>query len=419
VNLGYSADNFSISVMRGIRMPNDSDERKLWFEYIKTLNERQLQKSQRSGITTYVLLATLVGLLYRFGPQIPQFMAQADKVRASTTIFVLVTVAVSSFYGAVLGVEIFCAGEGDFRATPKSAEALSRTFYGSFAFVGVAFICLEVWTAISSFPQTKFTKYFLLTHALWLAVNIAFPLFSYRRLAKEAKDIKNPLPRFSPFRYPRRAVLPSVAWTFIWSALATVSLEQYLRTVPGYGLQPFKAAGITLIAMVIVIYMIARSIGNATQQQYFGLERDIVLNRMTPEEIRERYLRDLSGPDMAQWLDEAVITLDRKEEHLQQELDSAQGKVKEISAISVAYPAERKERAALAINRLRKALEDCVYEYDVLSFQTDFFVKSYKTPEENEALNRRFTAWAEKYRAFRLKAAEATRVLAELTKIGG
>ncbi len=93
--------------------------------------------------------------------------------------------------------------------------------------------------------------------------------------------------------------------------------------------------------------------------------------------------------------------------------------MKEISAISVDYPAERKERAALAINRLRKALEDCVYQYDVLSFQTNFFVQSHKTPEENEALNKRFTAWAKKYTAFRPKAAEATKVLAELTKIGG
>jgi hypothetical protein len=400
-------------------MPNDSDERKLWFEYIKTLNERQLQKSQRSGITTYVLLATLIGLLYRFGPQIPQFLGQADKVRAGVTIFVLLTVAVGSFYLAVAAVEMFCAGEDDFRAMPKSAETLIRLFYGSFPFVGVAFICLEVWIAISSFPQTKFTKYLLFTHALWLATNIVFPLVSYRRLAKKAKDIRNPLPRFSPLRFPRWGFLSSVAWTFIWSALGTVSLERYLRTLPGYGLQPFKAAGISLIAVVIVGYMIARSVRNATQQQHFGLERDIVLNRMTPEEIREKYLRDLSGPDMAQWLDEALMTLDRKEEHLHGELDLARGKVKEISAISTAYQAERKERATLAINNLRKALQDCAYQYQMLTFQTDFFVKSYKTQEENEALRKRFTAWAEKYRAFEPKAAETTKVLDELTKLAG
>jgi len=55
---------------------NESDERKLWFDYIKTLNARQLGAAQRSGVTTYVLLVTLIGIIYRFGPHVPQFVAQ-------------------------------------------------------------------------------------------------------------------------------------------------------------------------------------------------------------------------------------------------------------------------------------------------------------------------------------------------------
>jgi hypothetical protein len=83
---------------------NDNEERKLWFEYIKTLNERRLQSSQRSGVTTYVLVATLIGLLYRFGPDVPQFVTQPDKVRAAVTSFVLITVIVFSFLISTLSI---------------------------------------------------------------------------------------------------------------------------------------------------------------------------------------------------------------------------------------------------------------------------------------------------------------------------
>jgi hypothetical protein len=207
--------------------------------------------------------------------------------------------------------------------------------------------------------------------------------------------------------------------TIIWFVLGGISLVRYLKTLSNYGLQPFKAASVDLIFISIVSYMILRSLGTANQHRYLGLERDIVLNRMAPAEIRDRYLRDLSGPDMAQWLDDAFVSLDLKEEHLKRERDSAREKLTEITGINAEYRAERKPRAVAVAEKLRGAIHDCMSQYDVLTFQTEFFVDSYKTQEENEALKERFKLLKERHGAFKEKVSETLKVYDELTKISG
>lgn len=395
---------------------NDADERKLWFDYVKTLNERQLQVSQRTGVTTYVLLATLVGLFYRFGPRLPQFVTQPDNVRASLVVFALLTIVLSSFLFAIAAVEMYLIGESDFRAAPKSSEHSIPVLYGIFAAIGAAFVSFLVWIAISS--ADHFRRYVLLVYALWMTVNVVGPILSYRRLAKKAKDIKNPLPRFSIFRHPPWANLIGCVLMLIWLVLGGVAVVRYLKLLPNCGLQPFKAASLGVITISIVSYMVLRSLSNASQYRYFGLERDIVLNRMTPAEIRERYLRDLSGPDMAQWLDDAFVTLDLKEEYLKREHDAGQEKLKEIASINAEYRIERKERAEAVRQKLKKAIDDCVSQYEVLTFQTRFFFDSYTTHEEREALGERFTFVRKKIRAFKEKLPESFKLLDELKKLG-
>jgi uncharacterized coiled-coil DUF342 family protein len=163
--------------------------------------------------------------------------------------------------------------------------------------------------------------------------------------------------------------------------------------------------------------MFLRFLGNASQHQFFRLERDIVLNKMTPVEIRTRYLRDLSGPDMAQWLDEALAALDLKEELLLREQESAKQKVKEIAGSNAEYRTERNERAATGVNQLKKAISDCLSQYDILTLQSEFFVEGYKTREEREALKQRLAALTERSGKFKNKVMMALELLDSLRKV--
>ena len=163
--------------------------------------------------------------------------------------------------------------------------------------------------------------------------------------------------------------------------------------------------------------MVLRFLGNTSQHKFLGLERDIVLNRLTSAEIRSRYLRDLSGPDMAQWLDDAFVTLDQKEEHLNREQESAQGEVNEIASINAEYQLERRGRVKSVADKLKKALDDCLPQYKILTFQTGFFVDGYTTQEEKDALVKKFAVLDARAGEFEKKAEAALNLLDSLSKL--
>jgi hypothetical protein len=402
---------------RSASQTNDADDRKLWFDYIHSLNERQLQESQRSGVTTYVLLGTIVALIYRFGPHLPQFLTRIDTVKASITIFVLLVVGLTSFDMTVYAIGHYLAGGNEFRAVPKSSQTLIPFLYGFLSVVILGFVSLETWVAISS--ADRFRKYVLLGHALfWVFTAILF-LFRYGQAVRKARTLRNLLPHFDLFRQSPRANLVAVVLPVTWIVLVAVCLVRYAKILPGYGLQPFKAAIVAFIAIAIVAYLTGRNVANASRQKYFGLERDIVLNRMTSSEIRERYLRDLSGPDMAQWLDDALAKLEAKERELESEQERAEGRVKEIVAIDPGYRAERRERAKAASGGLDRAIDEYLSQCKVLTFQTEVFVSNYMTADEIKALRQRFEILKTRTATLAERLESARAVLINLKELAG
>jgi len=399
--------------------PNNIDERKLWFEYIKTLNERELQRAQRSGINTYVLLATLVALLYRFGPQLPQFINQPDNIVLGVTIFILLTINVCGVVMVTFAISMYCAGDTEFRAAPKSERTITSVVYALFALAGAGFICLECWVARSDIHLPRFGRYFLFAYAGWLVLNFVYPVVKFGQLAKKAKEIKNVLPRFTPFRTPPWTGLVFLPVGLIWLICGSILIVAYIRPLPDYGLRPIKAASISLIVIFIVGYMFLRSIGSVTRHKYFGLERDIVLNQMTPAEIRSKYLSEFTGPDMVQWLDDALAGLDAREDRLRRAQDSALDQSKEIAKINVEYRAERRERVQPIIKELAEAMGECLSHHTLLHTQMRLFITGYVTNEEAGALRVKFLDYDRRFKEFVKKRNERfLPLIEELTKLG-
>jgi hypothetical protein len=407
--------NANDNPLRSPSQTSDADDRRLWFDYIHALNERQLQESQRSGITTYVLAGALVALVYRFGPHLPQFLTQTGAFRASVTISVLLTVALTNFAMMVGIVGRLLAGGDEFRAVPKSRQALIPFVYGTGVFMILVFAAVESWLAVST--ADRFIKCVLVANALfWAFASVSF-LVLYGRAAKKAKTLRSLLPHFDLFRQPPTARLIGLVLPLAWLLLATGCLIRYVKSLPGYGLQPFKAASVGLIVLWIVAYLIHRNFSDASRQKHFGLERDIVLNRMTSSEIRERYLCDLSGPDMAQWLDDALARLEAKEKQLEGERDWAQKSVGEIAAIDSGYRVERKTRAKSAAERLDRAIDGYISQCKALTFQTEVFVNSYMTDDEIKALRERFEVLKTRTRTLTERVESSRAVLSDLAKL--
>jgi hypothetical protein len=68
--------------------PSGESERKLWLEYIRSLNDRHLRSRGISGATSWALLGVLAAILYRSIPHLPAFLADPNNLKNSWVLFV-------------------------------------------------------------------------------------------------------------------------------------------------------------------------------------------------------------------------------------------------------------------------------------------------------------------------------------------
>src|ERR1041385_2269813 len=91
MDISTSSESLALPPGTGIGSSSENEQKKIWFDYIKTLNERRLQSALRSGLTTYLLVAVLAGMAYKFVPLLPAFLKAPGSVRATTTFLLLET----------------------------------------------------------------------------------------------------------------------------------------------------------------------------------------------------------------------------------------------------------------------------------------------------------------------------------------
>lgn len=306
--------NDPMSMPDGASRPGDYDERKLWFEFLKTVNDRHLQSAQRSGITSYVLVATILGLLYKFGEKFPSFYHGAGNLRSCGILFVLLGIGLSSLLFILASVMIASAGDSEFRADSERDESIKGVLQAIGVVVGVVWIGFDIWASRSGID--RLTRYILWSHAAWVFLNVATPIIQYQLRVRSAKNIEHPIPRFSALRIPSKFSFVLFGVSSVWFGSATACLYRYLAALPGSGIGPLKAASIALTICSLAFFVVYRVIQSAGRYPYLGLELAIVLNRLSTSQIRQRYLSELSGPDMAQWLHGVFESLEQAEAKL-------------------------------------------------------------------------------------------------------
>ena len=90
-------------------------ERRLWFDFISRLNERNLEASTKSGATTWVLFGVVVAIIYRCVPRIPSFLSNPAYFSATRTIFFLELNTVSAFSMLLTGLMHYSIGSSEMR----------------------------------------------------------------------------------------------------------------------------------------------------------------------------------------------------------------------------------------------------------------------------------------------------------------
>lgn len=367
---------------------SDREQKKIWFDYIRTLNERRLQSAQRSGFTTYLLLAALAGIAYRFIPRLPSFLKTPGSVRAAATFFLL-EIDLLCFAGYALFVlAAYCAEGMEYRIIPEHRRRTTQIGIAILivlmATLAVAHV-LIIWRFSVASPWVR--RGLTVLGLYWIS-NVISVIWKEARKIKKSLANKVLIPRFSALEFEPNLLMSSLltAVTGLLAVVSGASLVFYFRSFSTDWTEPWKAASVSLGFILLSLYMLNRwglSIGG---NNYLELERDILLQDLSVEEIRTTFLKQLIGLDASQWLDGLLTELKMSNEELEKSYESGRKQLQEIQGIDAAYLAERLSRANKLIDELDKQTDKHKLQLEQLSFRLELFFDTYLGPKERQAL---------------------------------
>lgn len=370
----------------------DSDERKLWLDYLKTLNDRRLQSRQRSGLTNYVLLALLAGIVATFLPKACPFLKAGNNMETSLTVFLLETDAVIYLAFAVVTVLYYVSGRLESRIAPESETRLNQIRYWTAISLLLLLALLHLGNGIR---KQGFVRWAVLSMSLWFGVNVFLALRKTVQKIAKAKRYKIPVPQFRFVKIQQNwECFVYGGFSFVIGAFASYSLVRVLSGSPSW-LVPLQAATIAFSCCLLAMVLLYRLLIDATQGSYDVLERDIILQKLTPAEIKSRFERQILGRDIIDWLDDLLKTVETADQELKAAFDSVNEKMQDVRQIDPANPAERAARAKPSLDEMIAALTQNASKHEQIHFKMKLFLEEYKGDRGYEILTR----WVEQLKS--------------------
>ncbi len=345
-----------------------TDDRKLWLDYLKSLNERRLQASRNSGLTSYVLLAVLGGMLYQFIPRVPKIIANAADFTASQVVLAL---------------------EANARVAPETKRRILIVWRWLSTLILSVLVMFQIWVGTTANFPTRFVKWTVLILGLWLAANLILAVRKQYKAIQRARAQKIPEPVFTASLFaPNWESLFALGFSLLIAILSLASLLIYLRRLQTDWTVPLGAASVFLTGFVICGALFNRVLNMASSGTYEALERDILLDQLDAKEIRARFIRHTLGPETSAWLDELLSSLKVEDDRMAKLCESARKRLEEANSIDLQYPAERKSRAKKILDELTSGIRGHKAQLENVQFQMEVFFQSHKTQREREALER-------------------------------
>jgi hypothetical protein len=374
---------------------SDIEEKKIWLDYIKTLNERRLQSAQRTGFTTYLLLAVLGGIAYRFIPRLPLFVRTPGSVNAAATFFLLQTDLIV-FAALILCVlTAYCVGDIEFRLIPEHRRRLTQISLAAVSIVMMMLSFAHILVASRNSFTSPWVRRGLITLGLyWIVSSIAAV---WKEVGKIIKSRKNdvPIPRFSVLEFEPNLAMSSLVITYVgaFAMVAASSLLLYVRAFSADWTQPWKASSVSLVFIMLSLYALNRWGLSIDVNNYLELERDIVLHKLSAEEIRTRFGRQLVGLDVSQWLDSLLTEWRTSNSELDKFNESCRKQLQEIQGIDPAYSAERRSRAQKLSDEMERQNKENRLQVSRFEFRIHLFFEGYLGPKDKQAL----VEWKQEY----------------------
>jgi hypothetical protein len=151
-----------------------------------------------------------------------------------------------------------------------------------------------------------------------------------------------------------------------------------------------------------VSILLFRVLSLSRHAAFQNLERAIVVENLSPVEIRSRFVTQLLGTSTADWVVEAIDGIKNSDTKLRGCAESVEARLSEIESIDAQYGLERKGRAKKLLDELSEALNEHKAVFQQFSFKLLEYAKVAGTAEEQAMMKKTIAdleAWSTEFKA--------------------
>jgi hypothetical protein len=332
--------------------------RKLWFDYVAKLNDRNLDEKHKAGATSWVLLGIAAAMLYKSVPLIPGFLAVQDNLRIAVPIFFLELEVAILLLFAFAGLALYPL-KRQRRILPERLRRLRLLQNYAVIVVWAPLVGWQLYIGIR-FVGPRFVRDVLIGYGLFWAANLVYSVFKKFRKHRKTKTTKLQIPEFYGLEFGEDwGPLLLFLFNFPLALLPTFALLDYLWSLNRSAVNwvtPLGAASQFLVFSGIVSTLFGRLLHAGEQSAYLELEQAIVVENLSPPDAAMRFVTQMLGTEVGDWLSGVVASLREADEKLKQASNNYRAEYAEIE--SVEDVRERRDRAQRLTNKLTKTISD-------------------------------------------------------------
>jgi hypothetical protein len=371
-------------------------ERKIWFDYVVKLNDRSLQQTKVSGATTWGLLGVAVVILYKTVPLLPRLFSLPGILSSTSAMVLLETDAVLHLGAAFFYLLYYSIGGTEKRLLPRTAQRPRNIIFVASVVLmtALSFLHFLVSYKVSWAPSVRRCLFGF--GIVWVA-NVGVAIGKRIKTAQKARKQKVPVPAFTGFELGADfGALLMAAVVFVAGIVPFCFLFMFLRRLNQASadwVTPLSLASHFVVLCGVLLVLFARAISHAPRAAYEALERAIVIENLSADEIRFRFVDQVLGPRAADWLRNLMKPIQEAEDQLAAMTESAKRGMAEIEAIDSQFPLERKGRAKKLSDGLHAALEEHKSAVEAFLFQIHHYPTYDTSSEEIDFLKAIGTDW--------------------------
>lgn len=280
-------------------MGNDCNKQRLWFDYITKLNDRKLQQARSSGFTLWAMLGLICIILYNISSNVADMKSTLD-IDLIMTLLVFEIEFSYIFVSAALFIIILFLRE----TNVEKASELDALKSGLMQIPNYAF---NLILALGNIYLLMHQKY--ISNYKWICIIFAcYFSAEFILLVSQAINTKfiNNKTKIKLTIYPKTLKNRSIGVAILFIPALVILLipitECFNATIIQQHIESIRISFQIFVIILILICLYYKLINYFTLLVYSALEKNIVVNDLCHEKIKELFIRDIAGEQIPNWL---------------------------------------------------------------------------------------------------------------------